>query len=972
MEDKARSQPGPVVPLRPPGLSPAAAVGSEAQFEDVRRAIERQSYKAALEKAKDLHKRLASAESRALLVDAYIARIQGMLAKDLTAEAKALADLVVSRFPEAAGRLGGLQRGLAAQTGDVAALAAPLADPNATPQQRAEAEQAVRQELVDLQALATSPALPEDHPLRVAAGELARAFAAVTTGEVDEAAIELAGVSRRSPLAPWKALIRAIASLYRGQDENCRRLLATLGDDAVPARVAGVLHSILNESWDESLTPAGRRLAEKIVGQRLELRTTLRALDEAFSRKDTREIPRQIRQAVQLCRATCPEKLERLKQHISVKCVVIDYPPASVRSAMGGLATRDAYFYRLFARALESRQAFLEACEMWDRFRNAAIEERLFAADGPENAYLYLHMAELLRHMPPEHLEEAREDFRDYLDDLEEWEDFDEDELGPSGLPRRGTRTKRNLYFLAPEQLYERAVALRPDAEIYRQWLEYVESVDHADLKPDPVAQQWAAEFPEDSRPLLHLAESAEQRDAFDKALKYIEQAERLGGVDPKVKRARFRLLVAKAVRHLKQKKPDLAAKDFVQIEQLPDAAQKDRPAFVLSLKWIHAILQGDRALATRLHEQVRDLLGGPVVAAILLLSTAREGAHNSTETEQLQKWLTAYTEKDIVGATVRVCQIAKDVNIETLLPGKWGTLLAKWFKRSDGDLDSAGLLTMAEAALPANWPEVAYYCCGYGLQKGGPLQARLLFLRGKSLPYSEEKRRQDCYAAALELARRLRDMDLVAEIMDASRRTFGPFGGFGPFGPGMMDLDDLAIDEETLKKVTDFERRTQEYPKGSGLPFFGGGGPPKLCQCPSCRRARGELPPPRPRRKTRRDADERYLFDDIYEEEEEFEEEIPDLSSAVRPPVTGLPPELAGLLEEIVRLSGGRAPKSLRELEQLVGRHPELRRKLEEAMLNDMSEDELDALDEFEDEPPGPFWPPTRRRGRKKKKRRR
>ena len=973
-QDGVKPQPASVVPLRPPGsVPPVPAGGIEVQFEDVRRAIERQSCKAALEKAKDLHKKFGSPESKALLIDAYIARIQGMLAKDLTAEAKALADLVVARFPESAGRLAGLQRGLAAQMGDVGALVAPLADANTAPQRRAEAEQAIRQELVDLPALAVTPVLPEGHPLRIGAADLARAFAAVTAGAVDDPAIELANVSHRSPLAPWKTLIRAVAGLYRGQDEDCRRFLAALGEDAVPARVAGVLRSVLNESWDESLTPAGRRLVERIVGQRIELRTTLRAVDEAFSQDDERQVYRQVRRAVQLCEIVCPERLGRLRQHISVKAAVRDYPVELMVSAMGGPSKHDAYFCRLFARTMENQHDFVVACELWDRFRVAAIREGLFAAAGPENAFLYLHMAELLRRIAPDHLWNAQQDFLDYID---EWEDLDEEEPDSFEAPRRRPQAKRDLYFLFPEQLYERAVALRPDAEIYKQWLDFVGSAGRADLKPDPIAQKWAAAFPEDPRPLLDLAESAEQRDAFDKALKHIEQAERLGGIDPKVKRARFRLLVAKAVRHLKQHKADLAAKDFAPLEQLPQMAEKDLPAFFLSLQWVHAALQGDREQAAHLHDRVRELLGSPVAAAILLLSTARECDFASDETEELQKWLLAYQERDLLDAIVRTCQIGKDVDVETLLPAKWGSMLVKWFKHSDGDLDSAGLLTMAQAALLADWLEVAYYCSGHGLQKGGPTQARFLFLRGKSLPYSQENRKQDCFTAALELARRVREMGLVAEIADESRRTLEPFG------PGGMDIADLGMDDDRLKKVMDFERRTQKYPKGSLLPFFGGGRPPGPCQCPACRRARGETRGRKPARKARRDRDERYLFDDVFEEEE-FEDETPavgseaevlDRSKEVLSRVTGMPPDVVELMAQIARANGGRIPQGNKDLDRLLNRHPELQRKLEAAMLKSLLEGGLGSFaePEFEEEPPSSsFWPPFGRRGRKKKRRR-
>ena len=73
---------GKAVPLHPTNASrssrraPAAASAYAKRVEAVHQAIERQSYKSALEKAKQLHKQMASPESQALLIEAYLARIR--------------------------------------------------------------------------------------------------------------------------------------------------------------------------------------------------------------------------------------------------------------------------------------------------------------------------------------------------------------------------------------------------------------------------------------------------------------------------------------------------------------------------------------------------------------------------------------------------------------------------------------------------------------------------------------------------------------------------------------------------------------------------------------------------------------------------------------------------------------------------------------------------------------------------------
>lgn len=987
-----------VVPLRPSSSllpadqTPTSSDSVAARIRDIRLAMERRSSKSALAKAKQLHKELANDESKSILIDAYLARIEAMLAKDLTTEARALADLVVSRFPESAGRLAHLQRDLAARTGDVTALVAPLADPNVTPEKRAQTEQAIRRGLIDVQALATCPALPQDHPLRTAAAAVARAFTAVTTGEVDDTVAGLPEVSHRSPLAGWKSLIRAIAYLYCGQDDDCRRFLAVIDDDCAPARAADSVRSILTESLDGQATQAGRSLVQRVVGPRVELRAALRTLDEAFSRGRGRGLYRQIRQTVLVCKRVCPQILERLKQHISVKASMADCPVEAVVDAIGGGSVHDAYFWRLFARAIEGTGDSLSACVLWDHFHSAAIEERLFATDGQENALLYLHMAELLRRIPADHLRQSQADYRR---DLRDWEDFyDEDELPPPHMSALRSGSRPDLYFLFPERLYERACALRSYANIYRQWLDYVQMADRRNFKPDEIALKWSAAFPQDGRPLIHLAESAEQRNAFNKALKYIEQAERLGGIDPKVRRARFRLLVAKAVRHVKQRSLNLVAKDFVQIDELPQAGEKDRPAFIASLRWLHAMLGGNHAEADRLHNQVRDLLGGPVAAAILLLSAAHECRYSSPETNALERWLSAYKEKDILGAITGTCPIGTDVNIDILLPAKWASLLRKWLKRSDCDLDKTSLMTMAEAALTTGWLEVAYYCCGYGLRSNDPEQARFMFLRGRSLPYFSDVRRQECFAAALALAKRVRDMDLVAEIVETSRQDLGSWGWSSPFGLDLADLNDLGMDDKAIERVTKFERRTRKYPKDSRMPVFGARqsrAAAGQCQCPACRRARGQTSRygrpsgQRSRRKASRAPKERYLFEDIFNDNDLGEESAEAGSDAVlleqakemMPEVANIPTELVDLAVEMARLNGGKLPEGQKEIDRIVSRHPEMRRKFQQVLLqlgreegtDPFGEVDFDEPGDFEDELPSRPWGPRRRKKRRRRR---
>src|SRR5215469_17541188 len=66
---------------------------------EVERLLEEGHPKAALELAKESHKRNSSQESEALLVKTYEARIGSLLKSGLEVEARALLDLVRERYP---------------------------------------------------------------------------------------------------------------------------------------------------------------------------------------------------------------------------------------------------------------------------------------------------------------------------------------------------------------------------------------------------------------------------------------------------------------------------------------------------------------------------------------------------------------------------------------------------------------------------------------------------------------------------------------------------------------------------------------------------------------------------------------------------------------------------------------------------------------------------------------------------------
>src|SRR6185437_1090913 len=206
--DHGRSQPHPAATQSP----------STDALAQIRALLHAGKCKQAVELAKEYHKRTATPESEFTLVQAYVARIQQFQAKGAFEDAATLIKLVRERFPQHQSALSAAEIRTAAGRGKIDDLVRPLLKPDITPEMREAVEAVIRRDWTDLPALADCAALPADHPLRQSAAAVYRAFVKVTSEPVTDEQIALPEVSRRSPLAGWKMLIRAIAAFYRNDD----------------------------------------------------------------------------------------------------------------------------------------------------------------------------------------------------------------------------------------------------------------------------------------------------------------------------------------------------------------------------------------------------------------------------------------------------------------------------------------------------------------------------------------------------------------------------------------------------------------------------------------------------------------------------------------------------------------------------------------------------------------------------------
>ena len=911
----------------PPIRTEDIALSGEA---DIRRDLEAGRYGSAVKKAKELHRQHGTARSEALVCDVYEARIRQMVANGLTRDAEVLAEVVAGRYAAARGRLEGLRMALAADRGDWGPLASALSAP-ADSAERALAERVVREQVTDLVGLASCESLPPGHDLRRAARAVADALAQATTGPVAESALALAEVSRRSPLAPWKPLVRAIGCFYRGQNERSGTLLEAVDPRSTAARLVAPMLAMLDGGNGADLPPAPARLVAGVCPRDpAPLREALEALDAALARqRRALRISEAARHAIKVCQKLRPELLDRLKQHASIRCFLARVPVDVVVAAIGN-SRHDAYFWRLFARAAELSGNELLACALWGEFRRNAVHQGWLAAESPEEAALYLHMIDLLGRLPARELARSRARIERGFDGFAGYYVGQPPEVRAAAPPREA---RKDTYFWYPDQIFERACRCRSDPDIFRRYFGHVRA--RSSLKEaDEVAWRWHEALPCDPEPLLKLAQAAEARKAFTKALKYLRQAETLDALSPEVKRARLRLLVAKAVGHLRDAKTHLMAKDLAELAELPQAREGGRPAVIAALQWAQAVLAGQNDEQARLEAQIERALGVDLGAAVML-----GGLLYAVPPSGFPAPPPAVPDDGKLAQAVAACCAAcEDLAAPFEVPHAWLPRVEQELSDSGCRLAAPEVRALGAAALRWGQPDLASAAAGCGLRLGGPYEARFLLLRAQSLPRRLYERCVECLAVAAELARRQRDMDLVGEIVDVwhARRPWWAGGDAHP--------SDLEVDAEQVPRVLERERRSRRQ----AAPGAAGPAGPRGASAEAPRTRRRPTPFEHPKLPF-----EGYPlggepdFDD--EDDEDDEGEVPawvdedeceddDLDEPggrelpAPPGLDAAPLEVLELLAELYVASGGGKPKK-EHLEKVARERPELIEKVAEIL---------------------------------------
>jgi hypothetical protein len=292
-------------------------------------------------------------------------------------------------------------------------------------------------------------------------------------------------------------------------------------------------------------------------------------------------------------------------------------------------------------------------------------------------------------------------------------------------------------------------------------------------------------------------------------------------------------------MRHLRQRKTRLAVTEIERIEDLAEVQEGEVAALAKTLRLICATLDRDTVNMHVQNEELLKVVGG-IVPAFVLTKGLLKAANLDSQVQLPPVGVSGFPAADLLGGVARACALGDWAGLPLPLPPAWEGLLIDALNQPTCPVAIPQLLVLGEAALRSQAYRLAYAVSVAGLATGSA-DSRFLFLRGRSLPPWASQRREGCFSAALELARRGRNTELAGKILDQLRGMAGQVLGFG-----FLDDPDIAsrpLPPELLNQILKEEQEEKQFPipGRSRPPKYGLKLMPPPCDCPNCRARRGE-----------------------------------------------------------------------------------------------------------------------------------
>lgn len=720
--------------------------------------------RAAVEAAKVLVREEPGPASEALAVRAYAERIKALIKEGLGREAMAIAGIVRERFPAHLSEWTTLLEDARLAAGDFDWILGEL--PGAS-EERAAIEDRLTAWIVDPSAIARVSALDPADPLAREARIVAELFEIVTSrlASAEEMA-PLGEIRRRSPLAPWKLLVRALDAFYRNEDSRAAANVAAIDSRSPAARAGEVLSELIAGRQKSGLSVVAERLVDRISGGRATIAAQFRSIQAASQADDRKRMREEMRALSRSSDPLSPFAREQVRLALLDLCGM-HFGPDQV-AALFRIEEQDPNMQRYGALLMEfTGMPF--ASDLWLAYADGLAGKGLL--EPWQAAEIYLHMLSLgagaddVCNDPSHDHSVFDHDFDDDFDD--------EDEMPPAA---------------STAEILEKIIAARPAPAVLGRIAPHLDRLDGRERRR--VLSAWRKADPEASEPVVRLLRLAEDERRYDEGLKLLGQSRGMKIVDPEYARLRLRLSLRKAEQLLAARKHDAAAVLLAEIAARPEDLGEDGATYLLALRWAAAPPAAAGELLAELAQR------GVTAEVVLAEVTAQLGmrfalpAAHPSPTELLEGVRRGITLLDAVGRP----------------PEHLGWILERTAMHLD-QADEGQALAIGSAARAHRLMELAWNATARGLAIKGPWLHRTLMLRAELLIdlYGDFGRISSVLAATRALAQRVQDSVVVAratELLDAFR-----FFSERPFS------------EEDIASIVDQERAAKMRPTRGKAP---------------------------------------------------------------------------------------------------------------------------------------------------------
>lgn len=688
--------------------------GTESTREQIGRLLDRGDTRGAVDAAKQLVREQPGQESEALAVRAYVQRIRALIAEGLGREAGAMAAIVRERFPTHVATCVSVLEEARLAAGDFDWILGELAAAEGA--RRATIEERLMPWITDPSVIARSSALDPADPLAREAAATGEVFEIVTARLASpEEMARLNDIRRRSPLAPWKLLVRAIDAFHRNEDERVASNVAAIDARSPAARAGAVLTELVTGTKKRESSLPAERLIDRISGGRATAVAQLRNIEAAANSDDRKRLREELRALMRSSEKLSAYAREQLR--ISLLSLCGGYFGPEQVASLYRIDGHDSSMERYGAMMMElTGMPF--AGSIWTGYAQGLLESR--EIEPWQAAEIYFHALAL---------------------------GDSEDDPFACNDPTHG-HPVGDLPDTA--SMIEQIIGLDPAPSVLLRLAPYLDRLESQDLRR--VLTAWHKRDPNAPEPLVRLLRIADRERKYGEAVALLRKGDAMKIIDPEYARLRLRVLFRNAEQLLASGKRGAAAVFLEEIASRPGDLGEDTGTWLLALQWTAAPPEKAGDLLAELAR--RGVPGEIVMAEItgeLGMPYALPASQPSPE-ELLDGVRRGVTLLRAVGRVPQRCT---------------------WIvERTEPYLDRATelqLLGVGSTAFVLRMYPLAWKATARGLAIGGSNLQRVLLLRAEILLgiEADPKRTLRAIDAARALAQRAHETEIVAHAAE-------------------------------------------------------------------------------------------------------------------------------------------------------------------------------------------------------------